>query len=122
MLGFVRESQPGVAASVFFSIAYGILLSSPIHYGVSFAYLQAARNEPLDIRDMFEAFHNYWNAVLAALLVSVIVGIGFVLLIVPGIIIACKLAFTPYLVVDRFMTVTRLQSNEATIRARRRRS
>jgi uncharacterized membrane protein len=37
--------------------------------------------------------------------VSVIVVIGFILLIVPGIIFACKLAFTPYLVVDRKMEV-----------------
>ncbi len=36
---------------------------------------------------------------------TVIVVIGFVLVIVPGIIFACKLAFTPYLVVDRKMEV-----------------
>ena len=54
---------------------------------------------------MFEAFNNYWNAVLASLLVSIIIGIGLILLIVPGIIFACKLAFTPYLVVDRKMAV-----------------
>ena len=54
---------------------------------------------------MFEGFRNYWNALLAGLLVSVIVGIGFFLLIIPGIIFACKLAFTPFLVVDRKMAV-----------------
>jgi uncharacterized membrane protein len=37
--------------------------------------------------------------------VSIIVCIGFVLIIIPGIIFACKLAFTPYLVVDRKMDV-----------------
>ena len=35
----------------------------------------------------------------------IIVAIGFILIIVPGIIFACKLAFTPYLVVDRKMAV-----------------
>ena len=34
-----------------------------------------------------------------------IITFGLVLLIVPGIIFACKLAFTPYLVVDRKMEV-----------------
>jgi uncharacterized membrane protein len=100
-----RIGAAGVAAAVILSFAYGLLLTKPIGYGVSYAYLKAARNEPLDVRDMFEAFYNYWNAVLASLLVGVIVGIGFVLLIVPGIIFACKLAFTPYLVVDRQMNV-----------------
>jgi len=87
------------------SLAYSILLTNPIGYGFSFAYLKAARDDPLDVKDMFEVFHNYWNAVLANLLVGVIVVIGFILLIIPGIIFACKLAFTPYLVVDRKMGV-----------------
>ena len=63
------------------------------------------RGDKLEIKDMFEAFKNYWNAVLASLLVFVIVVIGLVILIIPGIIFACKLAFTPYLVVDRKMAV-----------------
>ena len=97
----------GAAAvtGVFFSMVYGIFLAGPLGYGVSFAFLTAARNDPLDIKDMFESFHYYLNALLASLLVGVICGIGFVLLIVPGIIFACKLAFTPYLVVDREMPV-----------------
>ena len=86
-------------------IAYSILIVGPVDYGVSFSYLKAARGDKLEIKNMFEAFQNYWNAVLASLLVTVIVIIGFFLLIVPGIIFACKLAFTPYLVVDRKMTV-----------------
>ena len=84
---------------------YGILFGAPTDYGVSFAYLKAARNDKPEVRDMFEAFRNYWNAVLANLLVGAIVFFGFFLLVIPGIIFACKLAFTPYLVVDRRMAV-----------------
>jgi len=84
---------------------YGILIAGPTDYGVSFAYLKAARSDKLEIRDMFEAFHNYWNAVLANILVGAIVIVGLFLLIIPGIIFACKLAFTPYLVVDQKMAV-----------------
>jgi hypothetical protein len=54
---------------------------------------------------MFAAFNNYLNAVLAYLLVTVIIIIGFVLLIIPGIIFACKLAFVPYLIVDQKWTL-----------------
>jgi len=84
---------------------YSILIVGPIDYGVSFAHLKAARGDKLIIKDMFEAFRNYWNAVLANVLVGAIIIIGFALLIIPGIIFACKLAFTPYLVVDRKMEV-----------------
>lgn len=93
----------GLLGAVLF--AYGLLIAGPVAYGTVFAYLKAARGDKLEIKDMFAAFRNYWNAVLANLLVGVIVAIGTVLLIVPGIIFACKLAFVPYLVVDRKMGV-----------------
>lgn len=91
--GIAQETKDaGAAALGIFSLVYGILLFTPLGYGSSFVYLKAARNDPLDIKDMFEGFKNYWNAVLASLLVAAICGIGIVLLIVPGIIFACKLA------------------------------
>jgi uncharacterized membrane protein len=103
-VSFVFRLAPAGLFS-FLYLAYGILLVYPISFGVAYAYLKAARDEPVEVKDMFEAFRNYWNAVLASLLVGVIVFAGFLLLIVPGIIFACKLAFTPYLVVDRKMAV-----------------
>ena len=96
-------SRESYDALDFLGMVYGILISGPLEFGVAFAYLKAARGDKVEVQDMFEAFKRYWNAVLASLLVGVIVVIGLVLLIVPGIIFACKLAFTPYLVVDRKM-------------------
>ena len=77
----------------------------PIYYGVSYASLKAVRGEKVEVQDMFEAFKNYWNAILAYIIVGAIIFVGFLLLIVPGIIFACKLAFTPYLIVDKKMEV-----------------
>ena len=85
------------------SIAYGIFFLYPISYGQNYAYLKASRNDTVEVQDMFEVFRNYWAAVGSYLLVSIIVGVGFILLIVPGIIFTCKLAFVPYLVVDKKM-------------------
>ena len=106
----LEQTTDGVSAGdAFLSIiffAYGLLLVGPIGYGVAFANLKAARGDKLEITDMFAAFKNYWNAVLANLLVGAIIVLGLVLLIIPGIIFACKLAFTPYLVLDRKMEVT----------------
>ena len=89
----------------FLGFLYAIFIVGPVDYGVSFANLKAARGDKLEIRDMFEAFDNYLNAVMANVLVGAIIVIGLMLLIVPGIIFACKLVFTPYLVVDRKMEV-----------------
>ncbi len=85
----------------FFSLAYLILLYGPLEYGLDYAFLKAARSEKLDTKDLLASFSNYFNAVLANLLVTIVIGIGIVFLVIPGIYFACKLAFVPYLVVDR---------------------
>jgi hypothetical protein len=89
-----------------FGICYGVFLMGPIKYGVKWVFLKAVRQEKINIKDMFSVFErNYWNAVLANLLVGIIIGFGIVMLIVPGIIFACRLAFVPYLVMDQKMDV-----------------
>jgi uncharacterized membrane protein len=89
------------------SLAFSVLIVGPINYGQSYAYLKAARGDKLEVQDMFESFRNYWHVVAANILVGLIVGLGFILLIIPGIIFACKLAFIPYLVVDKKMSATK---------------
>ena len=81
---------------VMFAIAYGVFVAGPIQYGTNWVFLKAVRGERIEIRDMFIVFQkNYWNAVIAKIVVGVIVGLGIVMLIVPGIIFACRLAFVP---------------------------
>jgi uncharacterized membrane protein len=95
-----------MAPLVFFAIAYGIFVAGPIEYGTKWAFLKAVRNERVEIKDMFVVFQrNYWNVVVAKVVVSVIIVLGFVMLVIPGIIFACRLAFVPYLVVDQNMDV-----------------
>ncbi len=85
----------------FFSLAYLIMLYGPLKFGLDYAFLKAARSEKLDTKDLLASFKNYFNVVLANLLVMIVVGIGIVFLVIPGIYLACKLAFVPYIVVDR---------------------
>ena len=60
------------------------------------------RDEKFEIKEVFAGFReNYLNVILAGLLSVAIIIAGFFLLIIPGIIFACKLAFVPYLVMDK---------------------
>lgn len=96
-----------MAPLILFAVAFGVFVSGPIGYSVKWVFLKAVRGEKFEIRDMFSVFQkNYWNAVLANVVVGIIVGMGIVMLIVPGIIFACRLAFVPYLVIDREMEIT----------------
>ena len=59
---------------------------------LSSAVLKAVRREKIEIKDMFSVFErNYWNAVIAGLIKFLIIGLGICMLIVPGIIFACRL-------------------------------
>ncbi len=94
----------GLAAAFMGLIAllYYFLLRPVFKYGAKMMFVQAARQITPDFNMLINGFRkNYLNIVLAHLLVTALVGIGLVCLFVPGIIIACRLAFTPYLVVDR---------------------
>ncbi len=93
----------GIGIFVVFSAAYGILILGPLQYGMYYCYLKAVRRENLQVGDLFAFKDNYLNVMLAALLTNIIIGIGIFMLIIPGIIFACKLAFVPYLVIDKKM-------------------
>ena len=83
-----------------------LLLQNPIDYGSAFVFLKAVRGDKIEVKDIFSPFENierYLNVILAEILKSAIIGIGMFLLIVPGIIFACKLVFVKYLVLDRNM-------------------
>jgi uncharacterized membrane protein len=99
---FWQETWAGTTAVSILAAAYGLLILPIISYGAQHLYLQYMRDVRADIRGIFSGFQtNYLNIVLANLLVFAICGIGFVLLVVPGIVFACRLAFVPYLVMDR---------------------
>jgi hypothetical protein len=89
---------------VLLSMAYGVFIAGPIGMSTDWVFLKAVRREKIEIKDMFAVFErNYWNAVIAGLVTGIIIVIGIIMLIVPGIIFACRLAFVPYLVIDQKM-------------------
>jgi uncharacterized membrane protein len=89
-----------------FTTAYNILVITPLGYGISYAYLKSARGETPEINHIFEGFRNWGNAILAGILTGLIIFAGFILLVIPGIIFACKLAFVPYLLTERKVDAT----------------
>ena len=87
-----------------FGIVFWLFISAPIAYGIAYVYLQLIRGEKFNVATVFDCFKtNYINVILANLLTSAIIIAGFLFLIIPGIIFACKLAFVPYLVMDKKM-------------------
>lgn len=97
--GTLRHVEAKGAATL-----YETLVMVPLNFGALYAYLRAARGERPVVRDLFAAFRSaYLQTVLAHILFVALVGAGFVLLIVPGFIVATRLAFVGFLVVDEEM-------------------
>jgi uncharacterized membrane protein len=97
---FVAEAILGRIAGALQGV-YQILVAAPLAYGAAYAFLRAARGERPEIGDLFVPFQRNWlQAVLANLIVTVAVVIGFILLVIPGIYLAVKLSCVPFIVID----------------------
>lgn len=85
-----------------FGLAYAFLFLPVLEYGKDLIFLQAMRDQEIDLKTLFEGFKTkYLNIVLANLIVFALVILGMMMLIIPGIIVACRLAFVSYLVMDK---------------------
>jgi hypothetical protein len=83
------------------SFVYQLLVGSPIGFGAAYAWLRAVRGTRPEVGDLFMPFQRcYVAAVVAGLLTEIVVVVGFILLVVPGIILAVRLSFVAFLVVD----------------------
>jgi len=86
-----------------FGLAYYFLFLPIIKYAADLMFIQAVRGEKIEVETILVGFKNYLNIILAHLLTAAIVGLGFVAIILPGIIFACRLAFVSYLVMDKHL-------------------
>jgi len=91
-----------VLIGILVALAITFLVRPIITYGANMMFIQAVRDQEPDIKWLFRGFQsNYVNIVLANLLTFAIVAMGFVALIIPGLILACRLTFVSYLVMDK---------------------
>ncbi|MDP4224388.1 MAG: hypothetical protein Q8868_13860 [Bacteroidota bacterium] len=84
------------------ALCYTFLAVPVISYGEHMIFLQAVRRIKPDFEYLIKGFwENYLSIILANLLVVALVVLGLFALIIPGIIIACRLVFVPYIVMDK---------------------
>jgi hypothetical protein len=85
-----------------FAIAYGLLVVPVFKFGANLIFVHAARDARPEFETLIKGFkENYLHIILANLLVTALVMMGFIFCIVPGIIVGCRLAFVTYLVMDK---------------------
>ena len=65
---------------------------------------QSGTKRPL--ADVFSQFQHYWQVFFATLILGLIIGLGFVALIIPGIYLALRFQFTIPLIIDKNLSIT----------------
>lgn len=106
-LSGVNNSNEVSVSDSSISFLIWLLISGPVSFSVTWVFLKVVRGNPYEIKDSVSCFSShYFEVMLANLLVTFIVATGIVFLIIPGIIFAVKLAFVPYLVMDKEMKAT----------------
>lgn len=94
----------GIIAAFFVLIGmlYALLVAPVLDYGGDMMFVQAVRKIKPDFEYLVKGFmENYLSIVLANLLVTALVVLGFFALIIPGIIVSCRLMFVSYIVMDK---------------------
>ena len=86
----------------FLAVLYSFLVAPVFNYGGDMIFVQSVRRIKPDFELFIKGFmENYLTIVLANLLVVALVIIGLFALIIPGIIIAVRLVFVSYIVMDK---------------------
>jgi uncharacterized membrane protein len=84
------------------ALLYAFLVVPVFTFGSKMIFVESVRQEKPNFEWLIKGFmNNYFSIVLANLLVFALVAIGLFALIIPGIIIACRLAFVKYIVMDK---------------------
>jgi hypothetical protein len=99
-----RLGTLGIFAAFFGLLAmlYAFLVAPVFQYGGKMIFVQAVRKSKPDFEYLIKGFmENYLHIILANLLVFALVVLGFFALLVPGIIIACRLTFVAYIIMDK---------------------
>ena len=93
--------QFGISLLSMFGFIYYVLIVTPFNYGIDWMFLQSARGTEPQFEEVASGFKKFLFVVLSQLVVIGVVGLGLLLLIIPGIYLLCKLIFVPYLIMDK---------------------
>ncbi|MDP9329678.1 MAG: glycerophosphoryl diester phosphodiesterase membrane domain-containing protein [Actinomycetota bacterium] len=94
----------GVALLVLLiGLIIGVIINSALQAAIIRAAAQTTVGDPVDVSESYRfGFAHFGSVLLASILVGIVVAVGFVLLIVPGVIFLTMLAVTiPVVVIER---------------------
>ncbi len=94
----------GSSGNGFLSVIVGVFIKPVFDFGASLLFVKGQRRQEVDVKavaDGFKSKNLYVDIILTNLMVFLMLVVGFICLILPGIYIACRTILTSYLVMDK---------------------
>jgi len=77
-----------------------LLIGGPLTLGLNIYFIHVVRSLNGGLEDLFDGFKKYAQSTVAFILIMIVCAIGFVLLIIPGIMLVCGLSQTFFIIAD----------------------
>ncbi|WP_135604959.1 YciC family protein [Methanococcoides sp. NM1] len=90
-----------VATLIAFIGSIFIVTIAPLFYGLAYMAVKGMGGEKVEINDLFEGFNNFVKSWVFFILFAIIVGIGFMFLVLPGIVLSILMIYALPLLVIR---------------------
>jgi hypothetical protein len=102
-IGLYIAAMASYLAIVLFTCGLGFLVYGPLWAGLMVMGFKALKNEQVAFADAFAGFKIFMPLFLLSIVVFVLVSVGFMLCILPGVYLALAWSFAMPLVIDRKM-------------------
>ncbi|ABE52171.1 glycerophosphoryl diester phosphodiesterase membrane domain-containing protein [Methanococcoides burtonii] len=80
-----------------------IVTIAPLFYGLTYMAVKGLRGEKVEINDVFEGFNRFVKSWVLLLVSVILIGIGYMLLVLPGLILSILLIYSfPLLVIKDY--------------------
>lgn len=100
LLSFIYVVLLIVASTTFIA---ALILGGPLTAGFFYIIFQRMRGKPINIGDLAKGFNFFIAAMMADILITVFVSVGFFFLIIPGIVISAFYLFAFPLIIEKNM-------------------
>lgn len=92
--------------STFIQIAAWVV-SLIVPIGYTYILLRAVDNQSYELRDLFSTHKVFWSYIFTGIMAGVLVALGTILLVIPGIFLALSFMFVSYVVVDEHLSLNK---------------
>ncbi|AEH61307.1 conserved hypothetical protein [Methanosalsum zhilinae DSM 4017] len=95
-----------------------IITIAPLFYGLTYMALKGVRGEVPEVRDVFEGFNHFIRSWIYMIIAGIMLIVGYMLLIIPGIILSILLLYSlPLLVIRGYSAIDAIKESIALARA-----